>query len=147
MKKVISPEERLLEVMQKHWTQPLAGKCAFDDEQRAAIKSMAEELKLEPLEQGVPETDGQLLTKAKGLVWDKISEERKSKLETEAAEFLRLVRERDGEPLEVTDADWQAWVTSLTHEFRSTEWRRKMIEKINAHRGFCPLRRWRRSPH
>lgn len=133
---------RLLDSMRQHWTQPLAGKCVFDDEQLDAIRAMAEELDIQPEVKEVPDkpTDGELLAKAKGLVWDALNESTKSSLETEAAEFLRLRADRDGEPLEVT-SDWLLQCGRHLDErgvFDSAERTRQYADRINAHRGVRP---------
>lgn len=134
MKRIKTPFDQLREVMETHWTQPIAGKSAFSDEQLDSIKAMAAELPLKNIEEDVPDppkTDGELLEKAylttRG--WDAY-----------AAEFLRLRRERDGEPLEVTTK----WLIGAYHDAAGcggtmTEKWGRVADRINAHRGVGPL--------
>lgn len=128
---------RLLDAMRQHWTQPLAGKCVFDDEQLRSISTMADELGIQPEVKEVPDkpTDGELLAKAKGLAWEALGEATRSSLEAEADKFLRLVRDRDGEPLKVTEKLWEDWWHEACGKANATA---AMISKINAHRGVRP---------
>ncbi len=133
--------ERLLASMRQHWTQPLAGKCVFDAEQLASIETMAKELGIQPITEDVPEpkTNGELLYEAAkphticGVL---------GAADDVAAEFLRLLRERDGEPLDVTKeiiADWYMEWRADQDTPRQSEWFVFLTAKINAHRGVRPV--------
>lgn len=129
---VKTPFDQLLAVMQKHWNEPLAGRCTFDAEQLESIKAMASELPLTDVVEDVPETpktDGELWVEA----W-----RTEPTNDAAAAKFLRLLRERDGEPLDVTKeiiADWYMEWRADQDTPRQSEWFVFLTAKINAHRG------------
>ena len=132
MKRIKTPFDQLKAVMEKHWCQPLGGKSAFDDEQIKSIKAMAAELPLKDIEEDVPLTDGELLKEAFESTPDDASSD--GFWLKVAAEFLRLRRERDGEPLDVT-AEWidRRWRMNADNCLES------LARDINAHRGVRPV--------
>lgn len=93
-----------------------------------------------PLEQDVPETDGELMMQVaekfrETVIFTSIADE-----DEFAAEFLRLRAERDGtkEPLEVTPEMVREWHINSTSAAGFVTWK-DVAAKINAHRGVRPV--------
>jgi len=113
-------------------------------------EKFAQKYNIPPLEQDVPETNGELLAKVRGVVWALLDEATRLALEYQATELLQAAKKRDGEPLEVTAVDLDRWDTEITATYSRCkyaargEYTAKLAAKINAHRGVRPEKPTRR---
>jgi len=61
-KQTKTPGQRLREALERHWSQPLAGRSTLDDEQLASLDAVAAECEVQPMEvDAKPPTDGEPL--------------------------------------------------------------------------------------
>lgn len=106
-------------------TYPNARWDSLNDSDHETYEVKASRLGIQPLEQDVPKTDGELLYTAyrKNGSWDNI-----------AAEFLLLLRERDGEPLEVTPERLDSFFRFADGGNESLRFK-DVCRQINAYRG------------
>ncbi len=109
--------------------------------QHGDFEGAAKELGIQPLTKEVPDvpTDGELLIRATDNCSGHVF--LTSEGDDIAAEFLRLLRERDGdkEPLEVTADDINLWCTTIRRGLHNDAFRQALAKAINAHRGVRPV--------